>query len=322
LVRAYRGLAEGGVVGPLVEARRAWDVYRNPLAVPREIEPRRFLPADTVALLTDLLSDETARAPAFGIDNALRLPFPTAVKTGTSRAWVDNWTVGFTHERTVGVWVGNFNGAPMEHVSGITGAGPIFQRVMRRAMRGVAPAPLVDRGRFDHAPICPLSGQRAGASCPGALDEVFLPGSAPAEPCAMHRRSAGGPGVAVGPEYASWAAREGLRVALDPALSAAPRHSADGPLSADAGAPRLLAPADGDEYALDPGIPGRDQTIPVRVSASVSTGRLEISVDGAARTELAPPYRTRVAARAGTHRVEVWRPGASEPLAVARYSVR
>ncbi len=322
LTRAYRGLANGGVVGPLTEVRRAWDARRNTLEIPPEMEARRFLPADTVMLLTDLLSDEAARAPAFGIDNALRLPFPTAVKTGTSRAWVDNWTVGFTHERTVGVWVGNFSGAPMQRVSGITGAGPIFQRVMRRAMRGIAPAPLVDRARFAHARICPLSGQLATNSCPGALDEVFLPGTTPHDMCAMHRRVGDRFVVAMDAEYEPWAAREGLRVlpvrvfaeAVPPPPSTAATLGSDGP--------KLLSPADGDEYALDPGIPERDQTIPLRVITSSTAAALDVRIDGVSRLSLAPPYRTRIAAQAGAHRLEIWQPGGAAPLAIARYTVR
>jgi penicillin-binding protein 1C len=305
LVRAYRGLANGGEVGPLVEVLRAWDAGHAPLEISREMEERRFLPEEAVALLTDLLADEAARAPAFGLDNALRLPFPTAVKTGTSRAWVDNWTVGFTRERTVGVWVGNFGGSPMQRVSGITGAAPIFQRVMRRAMRGIAPAPLVDRRRFAHATICALSGAVATPSCPGALDEVFLPGSEPRESCTMHRPAGGRVEVAVGAVYAAWAEREGLDVVAAPAP----------------GAPALLMPEDGDAYALDPGVPERDQSIPVRLDLPAATGPLELRLDGV-KSELPPPYRTRLAARPGAHRLEVWRKGAPAPLAVARFTVR
>ena len=323
LTRAYRGLANGGVVGPLIEVRRAWDLRRKALEIPPEMETRRFLPADTVMLLTDLLSDEAARTPAFGIDNALRLPFPTAVQTGTSRAWVDNWTVGFTHERTVGVWVGNFSGAPMQRVSGITGAGPIFQRVMRRAMRGIAPAPLVDRARLAHARICPLSGQLATGLCPGALDEVFLPGTTPQDTCTMHRRVGDRFVLAMNAEYEPWAAREGLRVlpAREFAQTPTPQLSTTTTRPGSDG-PKLLSPVDGDEYALDPGIPERDQTIPLRVMTSSRAGALDVRIDGVSRLALTLPYRTRIAAEVGAHRLEVWEPGAGEPLAIARYTVR
>lgn len=70
------------------------------------------------------------RRLTFGIDSALQLPFPAAVKTGTSKDMRDNWCVGFTSDYTVAVWVGNFNGDPMWNVSGMTGAAPIWRRLM------------------------------------------------------------------------------------------------------------------------------------------------------------------------------------------------
>ena len=57
-----------------------------------------------------MLSDAHARAKAFGVESLLSLPFPTAVKTGTSSDFRDTWTVGFSTDYTVAVWVGNFDG--------------------------------------------------------------------------------------------------------------------------------------------------------------------------------------------------------------------
>jgi penicillin-binding protein 1C len=70
------------------------------------------------------------RRHTFGMDSILTLPFPAAVKTGTSKDMRDNWCVGWTPEYTVGVWVGNFNGDPMWNVSGVTGAAPIWRALM------------------------------------------------------------------------------------------------------------------------------------------------------------------------------------------------
>ncbi|NNE90882.1 MAG: penicillin-binding protein 1C [Verrucomicrobiales bacterium] len=86
-------------------------------------------------LIADILSDNAARADSFGFDSPLRLPFRAACKTGTSTDYRDNWTLGFTPEFTVGVWVGRFDNAPLQNVSGISGAGPIFQEVMTRVHR-------------------------------------------------------------------------------------------------------------------------------------------------------------------------------------------
>jgi penicillin-binding protein 1C len=301
LGRAYRGLARGGVVEPMRLVRSAVDRLGAPVAARGELAPRRFLPPDAVALLTDVMSDEVARAPAFGLDNALRLPFPVAAKTGTSRAYVDNWTVGFTRERTVAVWVGNFDGRPMQRVSGITGAGPLFARVMRRSMAGLRPGPLVDRSRFERVRICPLSGHRAGEACPGAVEEVFLPGTAPTEPCAMHRLADGRRVLALGGRYAGWAERERLEI---------------GSGSGAGEAPGFLTPRDGDEFLIEAGIPAVSQTIPVRVQGGE---RSRLVVDGRV-VALEAGRSARVALLAGTHVLELRAPGASE--AVERIRVR
>ncbi len=307
LARAYRGLARGGVVGPLYEIRAAFGADGAPLRLPREMEPRRFLPSAPVALLTDVLADEASRAPAFGLDNALRLPFRVAAKTGTSRAHVDNWAAGFTRERTVAVWVGNFDGTPMRGVSGITGAGPLFARVMSLAMKGLRPEPLVDRERFEHAAICPLSGELAGRHCPSELQEVFLSGTAPRHRCSMHRS---GGGLVVGPAYLAWAQAEGLEVEAASLTGRAGER------------PGFILPADGDEFLREPGLPEEAQAVPVRVMAPPGATALELRTDDGERIHLEPPFTTRLPAIEGERRLELWAPGASRPLAVTRYRVR
>jgi penicillin-binding protein 1C len=319
LARAYRGLARGGLLAPLSEIRAAHDARGALLPVPKELAPSRFLPADAVALLTDILSDEGARAPAFGLDNALRFPFPVAAKTGTSRAYVDNWAVGFTRARTVAVWVGNFDGSPMRGISGITGAGPLFKRILTRAMRGIAPEALVDRSRFESASVCSLSGARAQASCPARLHEVFLPGTSPRGTCTMHR-SAGTAGrertlLDVGPEYYLWARGEALDAGPWPAATAASRGGPPHPA-------RLLSPGDGDEFLLDPAIPHDAQSIPVRALAPPGVERLEVRTDEGTKLALLSPFAARVPARRGQHWLELWGPGGQAPLASARYRVR
>jgi penicillin-binding protein 1C len=314
LARAYRGLARGGVLGPLLTVLSATDAAGTSLDVPRELQPRRFLPKDAVALLTDVLSDEAARAPAFGLDNALRLSFPVAAKTGTSRAYVDNWTVGFTAERTVAVWAGNFDGVPMHKVSGISGAGPIFARVLGLAMRGIRAQPLLDRSRFEHVRVCALSGQRAGAHCPSAVEEVFLPGTAPKEDCRMHRESGVGqerrPVLDVGPDFYAWARTQGWQ--------AGPWPDEERPT----GGAELLTPEDGDEYLVEAGVPPSAQSIPVRVRPPPGALRLELRTEDGLVLPLAPPFTSRLPARAGHHRVELWAQGGAAALASAEYQVR
>lgn len=81
----------------------------------------------------DILSDAAARLPGFGESTILELPFPAAVKTGTTRNFKDNWTIGFTPELLAAVWVGNSDASAMENVSGIDGAAPIWSEFMESA---------------------------------------------------------------------------------------------------------------------------------------------------------------------------------------------
>ncbi len=96
----------------------------------------QVLSPQTAFLITNILSDNNARAPEFGANNALYLgdnPY-VAAKTGTTDSFKDNIAMGYTPYLTVGVWSGNANGALMtSNTIGITGAAPIFHDVMLTA---------------------------------------------------------------------------------------------------------------------------------------------------------------------------------------------
>ncbi|MCF6310981.1 MAG: penicillin-binding protein 1C [Verrucomicrobiales bacterium] len=93
------------------------------------IPSTQLFSADACYLIADMLSDPTARAPAFGLNSPLNLPFKVACKTGTSTDFRDNWTIGYTPKSTVGVWVGCFDNQAMPKLSGAVGAGPIFHDI-------------------------------------------------------------------------------------------------------------------------------------------------------------------------------------------------
>lgn len=133
----------------------------------------RVLDPAAAYLVGDILADPSARALTFGLDSALATRGYAAVKTGTSKDMRDNWCIGYTERYTVGVWVGNASGAPMRAVSGVSGAAPVWQALVRHLHAGQpsrAPAlpPGVQRVRLD----------RIGEHEPGR-DEVFLAGTAP-----------------------------------------------------------------------------------------------------------------------------------------------
>jgi membrane peptidoglycan carboxypeptidase len=89
-------------------------------------------------LIWDILSDNNARLPAFGVNNMLAIKDQKiAVKTGTTDSKRDNWTMGYTPSYVVGVWVGNNDNAPMNPylASGLTGAAPIWNKIMQEVLK-------------------------------------------------------------------------------------------------------------------------------------------------------------------------------------------
>ena len=134
-------------------------------------------------LMTSMLSDSIARAPAFGYPSVLDLANqrPAAVKTGTTNDNKDNWTLGYTPDYVVGVWVGNTDNHRMaDTVTGLTGAAPIWHEVMDYLNQG-RPIRSFERpaGLVEHA-VCQIDGLLPNGVCP-AKSEIFLPGTVPTQ---------------------------------------------------------------------------------------------------------------------------------------------
>ena len=306
LARAYAGLARGGSLPPLRTERWRVTADGDTLRTPPD-EPARpnGLSPPVAHLITDILQDPAARAPAFGRGSPLELPFPAAVKTGTSKDYRDNWTVGYTPRHTVAVWAGNFDGSPMRWVSGVSGAGPIFQSIMQALGSGgdfERPAGL------DTATICPTSGQRPGAHCPAPRPELFLAGTVPADTCAVHRRvridtRSGLRAAAETPErfvqerlftvhperFHPWMREHNRPLPPQGAHAATTARAA-----ADADALltdrlQIQYPDDGTTYRLDPVLRAGHQQIHLRGTAAAGLRDVHWTVDS---TRLAADYRT------------------------------
>ena len=257
LVAAYAALARGG----------EWiqPAFLRGSAVR---ERRRLVAPRTAFWITDILADAEAREYVFGRGGSLELPFPAAVKTGTSQAYHDNWTVGYTRAVTVGVWVGNFDRTPLRNSSGVTGAAPIFHAVMLAAQARAAgsggdivarPPDAVRRE------ICGLSGQLAHAWCPTKHHE-WLDGAAAPLPCSWHHFGDEGLLTIYPPQYRAWAERH------DPASrAAAPARSemraARAGAAPGAASLTIASPADGATYLIDPTLRREFQTLALRAVA-------------------------------------------------------
>ncbi len=132
---------------------------------PPEIWGQQVVSPETAYLISDILSDNNARTPAFGPNSPLRLSFPAAVKTGTTNDYRDNWTIGYTPDLVTGVWVGNADYTEMRGTSGVTGAAPIWKAFMETALAGKAtsfarPPAIIEKN------ICAISGAEPSDFCP------------------------------------------------------------------------------------------------------------------------------------------------------------
>jgi penicillin-binding protein 1C len=140
--------------------RVLYDIKTNQAQPTQVVDPRYAFQ------IVSILSDVSARAPAFGAAGALRLSRPAMVKTGTTDDFRDNWTLGGTPDLVTGVWVGNSNNAEMEHISGITGAGPLWHNFMERVLAGTPARDFVEPPGLKWIEVCNESGLLPTDLCP------------------------------------------------------------------------------------------------------------------------------------------------------------
>ncbi len=137
LAQAYSILANLGYRVPIKGVLEIKDYFGN-INYTYEYQSEKILDEGIAYIISDILSDNFARQWAFGSHSFLEIPgYKVAVKTGTTDNKKDNWTIGYTPEFLVAVWVGNNDGTPMNPylTSGITGAAPIWNRVMTYLLR-------------------------------------------------------------------------------------------------------------------------------------------------------------------------------------------
>ncbi len=158
LTAAYAAFANGGRRVEPVTITRVEDSEGRVLKIWGSGLGEQVLDERVAYLISDILSDNYARAPAFGENSALNLTRPAAVKTGTTTDWRDNWTIGYTPDLVVGVWAGNADNEPMYNVSGVTGAAPIWHDVMETLLKGRPVRQFVEPPGMVRVEVCADSG--------------------------------------------------------------------------------------------------------------------------------------------------------------------
>jgi penicillin-binding protein 1C len=173
---AYAVFANGGQRLPPVTILKIVDHDGKVVYEYRPPSGEQVIRPEHAFLISSILSDNEARIPMFGRNSVLSLPFQVAAKTGTSNDFRDNWTLGYTPDLAVGVWVGNADYTPMENTSGLTGAAPIWAQFMQIAIQyltGGNPTPFIKPSGVVERVICSISGTEPSQWCPDQRTEYF-----------------------------------------------------------------------------------------------------------------------------------------------------
>ncbi len=264
LTAAYAALGARGELAAPYAVSRVRDgagrvLYERPAAA-----PVRVLSPERAYVLSDVLADPDARIVGFGYTTPFELPFRAAVKSGTSTAYRDDWSLGYTPEVAVGVWIGNADGSPMIGVSGVDAAAPLWRDIMMAAAltRTMTwydrPAGVVE------ATVCAPTGLLPGPACPTPVRELFVAGTEPTAVERYYTRDAAGRVVIDPPlEARPWAAEAGL-------LLYAGRAAGD--------AVRIVSPAPGSVLVLAPEL--AEQAIVLRAALAPGVERVTFAIDG------------------------------------------
>jgi membrane peptidoglycan carboxypeptidase len=173
---AFAVFANNGVRIPPVAILKITDSAGTVIDEYKPPQGEQVLRPEHVYLITSILSDYEARRPMFGAHPVINLPFQAAAKTGTTNDFRDNWTLGYTPDLAVGVWVGNADYTPMQNTTGLTGAAPIWANFMTYAVPQITGGKLTafqrPNGIIDKV-ICAVSGTEPSQWCPQQRQEVF-----------------------------------------------------------------------------------------------------------------------------------------------------
>jgi len=315
LSTAYATLANNGYFTGNTSILDIHDADGNLLYQPNANPPLQIFDPRVTWLISDILSDDSARTTGFGLNSTLKLDRAAAVKTGTTSNFHDNWTIGYTPDLLVGVWVGNSGYEAMRNVTGLTGAAPIWNEVMRGLLQGRPDHPFVRPDGLAQVEVCDLSGLLPTSACQHTRKEWFIAGTEPTQTDTTYqqvwidtltnslatdatpierRKSITVLNLPV--EAQTWAHAEGLPLLIDYAQTSENISRQDNQLV-------LLSPHPNTTYRMDSSFNQSAQQIQIEVAVGQSISQVTIWVDGNLLTTLSsPPYQAWWILSAGEHR--------------------
>ncbi|MGB9882895.1 MAG: transglycosylase domain-containing protein [Microgenomates group bacterium] len=207
MAKAFSAFANRGKTKDLVEILKIEDklgrtIYqfkdpnfvldiKKPLKSPSylSITGKQVISPETAFIISHILLDNNARSAAFGASSFLNIPGKAvSVKTGTTDDKKDNWTIGYTPNFLVAVWVGNNDNQPMNPwlTSGVTGAAPIWNKIMNYILKNqpdlwpIKPETVVGRQVCWDSGDLMVKKDDGTENCPSRF-EYFISGTEPKE---------------------------------------------------------------------------------------------------------------------------------------------
>lgn len=173
-VNGYSTFANGGIHHDQTIILKVTDPKGVVLEEWKEKKGERVMDEQIAYLISDILSDDNARAPTFGYNNAnLAVPGHTvAIKTGTTDDQKDGWMMGYTRSLTVGVWAGHNQNEPM-HVATSNATGPIFTNFMKAALNGKENQPFKRPNGIKSVTLDRFSGDLASDNSKSTVTDIF-----------------------------------------------------------------------------------------------------------------------------------------------------
>ncbi len=305
LVQAYTALARGGVFRPVV------------LTADEKAADRRVFSPEVAYIIGNILSDPNSRLLTFGNPAWQDFGFPMAIKTGTSTNHRDCWVIGYTARHIIGLWAGNFDGAPGDTASGSRTCGPILHDIACRLYGRGNPAVFARPKTIKDVSLCWLSGKRAAPTCPHVFTELFA--GDPPDPATCTMIHSADEHLYLGSPYASWLDRRQLFQGVSRFRLAGPGQgppatqgasaftgqtfqSADSPSGSisHSSSIKIVSPNDSDRFVMSPNQPDR---IRLRAVPALAVPHVMWLVDGVEAARTPSPYEFLWKPYRGRHRI-------------------
>lgn len=188
MASAYSAFANGGYKVEPVAILKVTDSKGKVLYERKDIEKEKVLSPEVAYIISHMLLDNNARLITFGPNSYLNIPGRTvAVKTGTTDDKRDNWAIGWTPNILVVSWVGNNDNSPLGNVaSGVTGATPIWRRIIMEALKN---KPHVEFQKPDNVVAATIDALGGGTPVDGqpTRTEYFIKGTEPQSKAAIYK---------------------------------------------------------------------------------------------------------------------------------------